>query len=331
MEEHYSEEKFKQHIRTVVQKAEGNSMDERPLTLSELKELAISMGMSEGEWDELQKKAIVHLATAEKHLKARNFEDAIAAAELATSINPYLKNSNSILAKSYQMLSLEDKDTQALQKAEYYARKELLTDPNDQVAINVLSAINKSKKNAGAASTSRKKIIMIASAIIGLMLIGYFAMSTKASGQSSSQLENDLIVAEENMFSKFDLVQTAINQRNNMLPDLFAAAGGQHQDLSELNNEIASLRKKANQLTGEKRFELEGKIDKKVADAKQLVKTYSDGKDVATLLVQIEGAENRIAFEKKAYNDAVKEYNILVKKSKGEYPNYEIQPYFNAE
>ena len=48
MEAGYNEEKFKQHIKTVVQAAEGNnSLEERPLTLSELRELAISMGMSD--------------------------------------------------------------------------------------------------------------------------------------------------------------------------------------------------------------------------------------------------------------------------------------------
>ena len=68
MEDSYSEEKFKAHIRTVVEAAEGgDSLEERPLTLDELKELALSMGMSDQEWDDLQKKAVVHLSTAQNH------------------------------------------------------------------------------------------------------------------------------------------------------------------------------------------------------------------------------------------------------------------------
>ena len=123
MEAAYNEDKFKAHIRTVVEQAEGDSLAERPLTLSELKELAISMGLSEEEWDEMQAKAHIHLKLAQDHLKARNFNDAIADAEKATEINPYLPNSNSVLAKSYQMLWLEDEDEKAREKAEYYARK----------------------------------------------------------------------------------------------------------------------------------------------------------------------------------------------------------------
>ena len=78
MEAAYNEDKFKAHIRTVVEQAEGDSLTERPLTLSELKELAISMGLSEEEWDEMQAKAHIHLKLAQDHLKARNFNDAIA-------------------------------------------------------------------------------------------------------------------------------------------------------------------------------------------------------------------------------------------------------------
>lgn len=330
MEDHYSEEKFKAHIRTVVSQAEGDSLEERPLTLAELKELAISMGMSEEEWDQLQLQAIDHLNTAQKHLNARNFDDAIASAEQATAINPYLKNSNSVLAKSYQMLWVEDQNPEALKKAEYYARKELLSDPNDQVAINVLSAINKGKKNASSDANSKKKFLYIGGAILGLVLVLYLIFSVKDSSESHSQLENDLIIAQEEMMSKFDLVQTAIKQRNDMLPELFAAAGGSHSDLNDLNATIQSLNANANSLNGEARFKIESQVDEKIKSAKQLVNAYANGNQIATLMVQIEGAENRIAFEKKAYNDAVKQYNILVKQSKGEFPEYEIQPYYNA-
>ncbi|MDA7804254.1 LemA family protein [Crocinitomix sp.] len=331
MEGQYNEEKFKQHIRTIVQQAEGDSLEERPLTLDELKELAISMGMAEEDWDELQKKAFVHLSTAEKHLQARNFDDAIAAAEMATSINPYLKNSNSVLAKAYQMLWLEDQNTTALKKAEYYARKELLTDPHDQVAINVLSALNKDKKNSGAESKSKRKFVIIGGIILGVLLIGYLSSRVNTSANSSSDLENELIIAQEEVNAKYDLVQTAISQRNSMLPQLFAAAEGSHQDLNQLNGSIEQLKSSALNKTGEARFKIENQIDKKIAEAKKLIQSYGNQNTIETLMIQIEGAENRIAFEKKSYNDAVKAYNILVKQSKGEFPSYETQPYYNAE
>ena len=177
MEAGYNEEKFKQHIKTVVQTAEGdNSLKERPLTLDELKELAISMGMSDKEWEDLQASAVVHLQTAQRHLDARNFNDAIDSAEKATSINPYLANGNSVLAKSYQMLWLEDNDEKAREKAEYYARRELIVDPTDQVCIKILSTINK-KSKIGAQEKKSKKIYFIGGGIVLMLLfIFYFSL-----------------------------------------------------------------------------------------------------------------------------------------------------------
>ncbi len=326
MESGYSEEKFKAHIRTVVEQSEGDTLEERPLTLDELKELAISMGMSEEEWNALQQKAHIHLRSAEKHLKARNFDEAISEAEKATSINPYLANGNSVLAKSYQMLWLEDDNTIARDKAEYYARKELLVDPNDATAINVLSTVNKKRKLTGNEAKSKKLFYIIGGVIALLLVIGYFSFS---SGESN-EIQTKLIVAEEDVFAKYDLVQTAINRRNKMLPDMFGAAGNNHSDLSSINAEIEQLQNQLSSAEGDKKFQLENKIDEKISEAKQLVRAYGDPSTVETLMIEIEGAENRISFEKKAYNDAVKAYNILVKQHSDDFPEYETQSYYNA-
>ncbi len=332
--EAYNEEKFKAHIKAVVQAAEGgDSLEERPLTLDELRELAISMGMSDTEWDELQRKAVVNLSAAEDHLKARNFNEAIAEAEKATAINPYLQNGNAILAKAYQLLWLEDGNEEARQKAEYYARKELLVDPKDKTAINVLSAINKTQKNASKEGKAKKLFLIIGGAILLVFIVGYCSFSagdpTLVPSSNQSNIKNELIVAQEEVYAAYDMVQTAINKRNNMLPDLFSAVSNT-DELTNVNTDIDQLKKRINDAEGETRFELEGKLDKKIAEAKQLAKRYGDPQNVETLLVQIEGAENRITFEKKAYNEAVKRYNILVKQNDGTSEGFEIEPYYNA-
>lgn len=330
MEAGYSEEKFKQHIRTVVAQAESDSLEERPLTFEELKELALSMGMSENEWDDLQKKAYEYLRLAEDHLRARNFEAAIEEAEKTTAINPYIANGNSVLAKAYQMLWLEDDYSDARDKAEYYARKELLSDPKDTVAIKVLSAINKKKKTGNKDAKSRKQFLIYGGIGLAVILIAAFFFSRGSSSAESNELKNDLIIAEEEMNAKYDLVQTAIDQRNSMLPELFGAVDDSHNDLNAVNGEIESLKNDIQSAEGDSKFELESELDKKIAEAKKLVKAYGNPENVETLMIQIEGAENRIAYEKKAYNDAVKNYNILVKQSNGDFPEFEIQPYYNA-
>ena len=329
MEAGYNEEKFKQHIKTVVQAAEGNnSLEERPLTLGELRELAISMGMSDTEWEELQASAVIHLETAQRHLDARNFNEAIADAEKATAINPYLANGNSVLAKSYQMLWLEDNDIKAREKAEYYARRELIVDPTDQVCINILSTINK-KSKIGAKDEKSKKLYFIVGGIIVFLLLFFYFSAGSSGGESST--ENELIVAQEEMYSKYDLVQTAIDQRNNMLPDLFSSIGGNNRELSQLNAAIKSLSEELKTAEGANRYRIETEIDDKIKAAKKIATQSGSSESIATVLNNIEGAENRIAYEKKSYNDAVKAYNIIIKQNKGDFDDYEIQPYYNEQ
>lgn len=331
METDYNEEKFKAHIKAFVEAAEGgDTLEERPLTLSELKELALSMGMSESEWEGLQKKAVVHLTSAGNHLKARNFDEAISEAEKATAINPYLTNGNAILAKSYQMLWLEDDNEEARKKAEYYARKELLVDPKDSSAINVLSAINKTTKNAGKENKNKRKFLLIGGIILLLFIAGYFFISNTESSTAQSSIKNELIEAQEEVYSKYDMVQTAIDKRNNMLPDLFNAVDGNNSALNRINKDIDKLKKKIQKNEGEKRFELEAELDEKIAEAKRLAQKHGNSNVIETLLVQIEGAENRITFEKKSYNDAVKRYNVLVKQNDGKDAGFELEPYYNA-
>lgn len=143
----FSEDKFKKHIRQVVQNTSPDS--DRPLTLSELRELAEKMGVSEREWDELMLKAEDSLNEAVGHLRVENYTDAVLKAEEATSINPYIKDGNAILAQSYYKLALVDQNDALFEKAIHHAKMELKQDPLDSVALNVLSAsqsLNKESK-----------------------------------------------------------------------------------------------------------------------------------------------------------------------------------------
>ena len=72
----------------------------------------------------------------------------------------------------------------------------------------------------------------------------------------NNQLEMDLIVAQEDVNAKYDLVQTAIDQRNNMIPDLFNAVDGNRNDLSALNKKIDQLRQNLKQRVEAKKANL---------------------------------------------------------------------------
>lgn len=339
----YNEEKFKEHIKAVVEAsyADEDTLQERPLTLSELKELAISMGLTDEEWDKLLEKANTHLKAADDHLKKRNFTEAIAEAEKATAINPYISNGNAVLAKAYMMLWLESHNDEHRDKAESHARKELKVDPRDQVAVNVLSTIDKKRKILAGEDKDRKKIFVILGVIL-IVVVGmaiFYGLSGQAEKENSNsssidaserdQIKDDLIVAEENVLAQWDMVQIQIDRRNKLVPDLLAVINSSEGDAEALNQTIEELKSQIKNAEGEEKFKLMNDLDTKITEMKELANANADGDNIKALMVQIEGCENRIAYEKKNYNDAVKEYNILAKKHNDKFPEYEVKPYWS--
>jgi LemA protein len=312
----YNEQKFKEHIKTIVTATDVD--DDRALTLSELKELAISMGMSDNEWDALQEQAHQHLLTAEKHLIARNFVDAVKSADQATAINPYIKNGNSVLAQSYLMQWIDDNDSNKRDKAEFYARKEIKVDPSDKRAVNVLSTIQNKKRLEGSNNKVKKYVLIGVGILFFIGIVGYLL---SASGSSEST-KIKLIEAEENVAAKWGDIQAAMDRRTKLIPDLLSSLGGEN----DLNSEIKNLQEKINNSEGEERFDLEEKLDEKISEAK--VKIKKEGNYKSNLIIEIEGAENRINFARKDYNAAVKNYNILVKTNGSDFPEFETKPYF---
>jgi len=335
----YGEEKFKAHIKAVVEATQTDeTLEERPLTMDELKELALSMGLTTEEWDKLQQSAHVHLKAADDHLKARNFTEAIEEAKKATAINPYIENGNAVLAKAYMMLWLQSHSNEDRDKAEFHARKELKVDPRDQIAVNVLSTIDKKRRILESDNSSRKKIlIVVAAAVIILVVIlsiSFKKDDSNSSNQTTVESENDqvlnqLIESEEEVFSKWDYVQTAIDRRNNLIPDLIATINTSTEESRALNQTIQDLQDKIKSSEGEERFQLENDLNTTIQEAKNLAKESGESENINNLMMQIESSENRIAYEKKNYNEAVKAYNILVKKNAEKYPQYEVKPYFS--
>src|SRR5690606_1897467 len=92
-------------------------------------------------------------------------------AEEATSINPYIKDGNAILAQSYLKLAFVEKNNDLLVKAEHYARMELTNDPLDSVALNVISAVEAQKQEQKSNKTNLKMVGIIGAGIFALFLI----------------------------------------------------------------------------------------------------------------------------------------------------------------
>ena len=80
-----------------------------------------------------------------------------------------------------------------------------------------------------------------------------------------------------------------------------------------------------------KRIELQADMQKKYQELTNAVSKNNNDENIATLMIQLEGSYNRISVEGKRYNDAVKKYNVLVKKHGSDFPEFKIKSYFKGQ
>lgn len=316
----FTEEKFQAHLKEIV--AAGEVDGDRPLTLPELKELANSMGLSDSDWDRLLDEANQNLILAQNHLKARNFVDAVTSADKATAINPYLKDGNSVLAQAYLMQWIDDSDPVKLQKAEFYARKELKVDSNDKAALNVLSTVQNKKRIANNDGKIKKYIMYAIGVILFIFLLGYCAFKPSES-DNLDVLKKELIGLEENVNAKLELVNSATTRRNNLVPELLKTVNRSNNQ--NLLNHIEDLQKQIKSTDSDSKIKLELELEQKINQAKSLA---GAGNDKSSLIISIEGAENRINFARNSYNESVRQYNTLVKQNSDQLSEFDLKSYY---
>lgn len=301
----FSEDRFREHLKQVVASQTRDS--DRALTLSELRELAESMGVSDSEWQELMNKAEVSLSTGLQHLKVENYTDAIASAEEATALNPYIKDGNAILAQSYYKLSLVDKDDELFYKAEQYARMELKNDPLDSIALNVLSAIEQIRKEG---KYSNKLIKTIAIVVGGLILI--FVLLYTCSGNSgSSQLENETYLGD---YSNSDLKRLENNAKK-LEASYIQAIETRNDRALELVGSITSKSLKKEFSASILKFDFDNIKQSEQEYRLLLSEVKSEIQIDNNTRITLEGSDNRINVAKKRYVEAVALYNNSLEQS----------------
>lgn len=317
----FSEEKFREHIKQVVKTTSYDS--DRPLTLSELKELAEGMGVSEREWNELMIKAEQSLNLALGHLKVENYTDAIAMAEEATAINPYIKDGNAILAQSYYKLALVDKNDELFTQAGESARMELKNDPLDSVALNVLSAVESVQKEGRYSGKLIRTVAYVVGALVLVFLILYMCTSTldnndaartnQGMGNPTDNSTDNLTALSSNVKSTESTYLSAIERRNESALEL--VAGIDDRSIRRAFQESIT-EYDFNQITkSEQHFRLS------LSDVTQVITISQE------MNVRLQGGENRINSEKRRYLSAIAAYNSALEatKNKGNFKQIEAR------
>lgn len=322
------DEKLNKHIDKVI--ALQNTEREKMLTLEELKEVDMTLGVTEEEWEQMMQKADKEVKLAQNHFYYKNYKDAYSTAESAVSINPHLTQAIILLADSALKIYETEDDEDFLQKAENHAKEVLRQAPAENRAIEILALLNKYKSKEKKEKSKLKRILLIAGGVIIIVLSVIF-LSPEREVKIDETLRFELIDAEEDVNSKWAQVENVISRRDKIIPQLFELVGSDDIEINKLKKEIEDIKLKINGASDEEKIEFQSKLQSKFEAVTRLISAKNNSENIKTVLIQVEGSYNRIAVEGKRYNDAVKNYNITVKKKGKDYPEFKTKLYFRGQ
>lgn len=151
---------------------------------------------------------------------------------------------------------------------------------------------------------------------------------------------NGLVNKDESVANSWANVEAAYQRRADLIPQLVNTVKGYANHEKSTLDAVVSARTKATQMTVsvddlteeniQKYQEAQGEVGAAISRLLAITESYPDLKaneNFSELQAQLEGTENRINEVRKKYNDAVKTYNVSVRK----FPNNILAGMFGFE
>lgn len=151
---------------------------------------------------------------------------------------------------------------------------------------------------------------------------------------------NGLVNKDESVANSWANVEAAYQRRADLIPQLVNTVKGYANHEKSTLDAVVSARTKATQMTVsvddlteeniQKYQEAQGEVGAAISRLLAITESYPDlkaNKNFSELQAQLEGTENRINEFRKRYNDAVKTYNVSVRK----FPNNILAGMFGFE
>lgn len=131
-------------------------------------------------------------------------------------------------------------------------------------------------------------------------------------------INNKLISAHENLDASWAQVENVLQRRYDLIPNLVNTVKGYAEHEKSLFTEVADLRSRwADAGTRDDKIAASSGLEGALSRLMVVVEQYPDLKANQNFLAlqdELAGTENRIAVERRRYNDAIREYNNLVRK-----------------
>lgn len=128
---------------------------------------------------------------------------------------------------------------------------------------------------------------------------------------------NSFVSQNARIDGQLSQVESQYQRRLDLITNLVAAVKGSMAQEEKIFLELADARSRyANAKTGNEKVEAIDNIDSSFSRLLAISESYptlKSSENVGTLMVQVEGTENRIAVERMRYNELVTSYNISIK------------------
>ena len=156
----------------------------------------------------------------------------------------------------------------------------------------------------------KNKKLWIILAVVAVLIIAIIA--------SLVGTYNGLVEKKAEVDQKFAQVQTVLQRRSDLIPNLVSTVKGYAAHEESVYTAIADARAAlSGAKTPEEAAAANGELDSAISRLLVVVENYPDLKSNANFIAlqdELAGAENRISTERGRYNEAVKEYNTAIKR-----------------
>lgn len=298
-----------------------------PLSLEELKEVALSVGMSELDWRASQEQCANHIEVGKEHLRQNNFPKAIQELEGAVALNPYHVEALSGLCLAYSRRYAESGEISDYDASINYGERTLRIDGDHQPTLSAMAALERSRRKHQARSGQlRKYLLMGAGAVVAVFALLYFYAQSSVGS------------ARESVRAQWAQVENAYQRRADLIPNLVstvkAGADFEQERLDQLlsaqkNLQIPSA-EELNDAKLQSFLQAQSELSSSISEALAVVQR-NDKSIFRDLMVQIEGSQNRISVERRKYNQAVQSYNETIKGFPNSLAGGEAMPYLKVD
>lgn len=181
-------------------------------------------------------------------------------------------------------------------------------------------------------------LIAVIAVVVVAVLVGVWTMGSR----------NSFVTKEEGVASAWAQVENVYQRRADLIPNLVETVKGYATHEQSTLEGVVSARARATQVTIDpdkidaeslRRFqEAQGELGAALSRLLAVTENYPDLKaneNFMQLQAQLEGTENRIAVERKKFNEVVRDYNVTVRQFPGNIVaamfGFEAKPYFEAD